>query len=365
MAGWTGHIGKQRKMRPYEHFAKDHLGNVRVVFSPNGRSAMRVQEDHYYPFGMPMPYTHYASSSSTPNRLLYNSKELLNYLPGLRWYDYGARMYDAQVGRCYSIDPVAEVSRRFSPYSYCYDNPIRFIDVDGLIPIDEIVKGGKISSKFGHRNRQGKLEGHWGVDIGTFGKTGLPVRAAAGGIVEIVKWDRNKPESAKSGYGLYIVINHGNGYYTLYGHLQAGGVKVKQGDKVSNGQIIALSGNTGDSDGPHTHFEIINTNLAEGGLWVKENRIDPESIDDLEEYINNGYQNKETTVNEGYPTEIEEVIVTAKGPILLKPLDARLEDLLWQSVRPNAFGNTGRYNQPGRRCDQYYSDDFLKWYYGK
>ena len=140
MAGWTEHIGKQRKMRPYEYFAKDHLGNVRVVFSPNGRSAMRVQEDHYYPFGMPMPYTHYASSTSTPNRLLYNSKELLNYLPGLRWYDYGARMYDAQVGRFYSVDFKAEKFYSISPYAYCNNNPIRFIDPTGMEFTDDAWK---------------------------------------------------------------------------------------------------------------------------------------------------------------------------------------------------------------------------------
>ena len=131
MAGWTGHIGKQRKMRPYEYFAKDHLGNVRVVFSPNGRSAMRVQEDHYYPFGMPMPYTHYVSSSSTPNRLLYNSKELLNYLPGLRWYDYGATMYDAQVGRFHTVDFKAEKFYSLSSFTAFANNPLLFVDLTG------------------------------------------------------------------------------------------------------------------------------------------------------------------------------------------------------------------------------------------
>lgn len=131
MTGWTEHISKQHIRRPYEYFAKDHLGNVGVVFKPYGRSAMRVQEVHYYPFGLPMPYTHYASSSSTPNRLLYNSKELLNYLPGLRWYDYGARMYDAQLGRFYTIDPLAADYDNLSPYGYCSGNPIKYIDFNG------------------------------------------------------------------------------------------------------------------------------------------------------------------------------------------------------------------------------------------
>lgn len=121
----------------YEYHLKDHLGNTRVAYiaGTNGAAEVKQQAD-YYPFGMMISNTAEAYAAND-NDYLYNGKERQDNLLGgvnLDLYDYGARMYDPQLGRWHNVDPLAELSRRWSPYSYCYNNPIRFIDPDGMLP---------------------------------------------------------------------------------------------------------------------------------------------------------------------------------------------------------------------------------------
>jgi len=98
----------------------------------------------------------------------------------------------------------------------------------------------------GHKSQS--LHGYNAVDISTEGKS-LTLYAAAAGQVMIAKtygWN--------GGYGKYIIISHYNGTQTVYGHLSQ--VLVNEGDVVYQGQVIGLTGNTGNSTGPHLHFEI-------------------------------------------------------------------------------------------------------------
>jgi RHS repeat-associated protein len=119
----------------HEYNLKDHLGNTRIVFAahPHGQPEV-MQQTSYYPFGMTLQQQNFGGVQSQPNKHLYNSKELQDdELAGvsLDWYDYGARMYDAQIGRWHVVDPHAERYASWSPYNYVYNNPINGIDPDG------------------------------------------------------------------------------------------------------------------------------------------------------------------------------------------------------------------------------------------
>jgi RHS repeat-associated protein len=107
----------------YQYNLKDHLGNNRVSMDNTGV----LQEDEYYSFGL----RNAKYDASNNNRYLYNEKEIQVDLANQ--YDYGARFYDPVIGRWTSVDPLAEMSRRFSPFVYGNNNPIRFIDPDGMI----------------------------------------------------------------------------------------------------------------------------------------------------------------------------------------------------------------------------------------
>lgn len=103
---------------------------------------------------------------------------------------------------------------------------------------------GTLSSRFGQRgSRQ-----HKGIDL--CGKEGDDITAADGGIIVYSDWE--------TGYGYVVKIDHQNGYTTFYAHCSE--LFVKVGDKVSKGDLIAAVGNTGNSTGPHLHFEIRENN---------------------------------------------------------------------------------------------------------
>jgi RHS repeat-associated protein len=115
----------------YEYNVKDHLGNTRLAYSDLNNDSFVTKNEilqvaDYYPFGMRFePVT----ELGTDNKYLYNGKEEQE---DTKWYDYGARMYDPALGRWHVPDPLAEYHYNMSPFNYCMNNPIRYIDPFGL-----------------------------------------------------------------------------------------------------------------------------------------------------------------------------------------------------------------------------------------
>ncbi|MFC5650502.1 murein hydrolase activator EnvC family protein [Paenibacillus solisilvae] len=106
----------------------------------------------------------------------------------------------------------------------------------------------RLSSPFGYRIHPitGRKKLHAGMDMAV--PKGTSIYAAESGVVIVAQW--------WNGYGNCVIIDHGGGLWTVYGHIRNGGIQVEKGQKVKRGQKIAEVGSTGDSTGNHLHFEV-------------------------------------------------------------------------------------------------------------
>ena len=120
-----------------------------------------------------------------------------------------------------------------------------------------------ISSRFGWRTLYGRANWHGGVDIAGYNIYGKPIIASNTGQVRLVRY-------YTTGYGYHVMIDHGDNNWTVYGHMSS--IAVTEGEWVAQGQVIGYVGSTGNSTGPHLHFEI---------------RINGEKVDPLQ-YISYG-----------------------------------------------------------------------------
>ena len=125
-----GYVTFDKNQQPeFHYYLKDHLGNIRVVF--NERDLVE-QVTHYYPFGGSFG----DGVGSSVQDYLYSGKELTRF-NALNWYNFGARWYDPAILRWNGVDKLAEKYKPVSPYSFCLNNPIRYVDLDGRAPGDK------------------------------------------------------------------------------------------------------------------------------------------------------------------------------------------------------------------------------------
>ena len=156
----------------YHYYLKDHQGNNRVVINHNGN----VEEtNYYYPFGGVFV------SSQNVQAYKYNGKEF-DTKKGLNLYDYGARQYDAAIGRFTTMDPMAEKYYAVSPYAYCVNNPIKYIDPNGMTLV------------IWYKNNDGKLVSYK-YSGGNTGNSNSFVKAV------VTAYQYNKQNGSKAGNG--------------------------------------------------------------------------------------------------------------------------------------------------------------------
>jgi murein DD-endopeptidase MepM/ murein hydrolase activator NlpD len=122
----------------------------------------------------------------------------------------------------------------------------QYLDVLKSLPLGRPVPG-EISSRFGSRIDPLIKEGAFHPGLDFRGRAGDKIKATADAVVKKVCYDED--------YGRHVILSHGNGFETLYAHMQK--ILVKEGEKVKRGQAIGLVGNTGRSTGPHLHYGVL------------------------------------------------------------------------------------------------------------
>ncbi len=208
----------------YYYNLSDHLGNVRVVVGDDA-NATQIQTNDYTAFGVAI------SSDISKNKYLYNGKELQD---GTNWLDYGARMYYPELGRWMAVDPLAEKGKRWSPYTYAFDNPLRFIDPDGMQAKDVFITGPERDKAFEQLQASTNLSLSINKETGKVTATG-EAKTEADKTLQQATTDPN------------VIVN----------------IKATDKNVVSYTPAIGIfNGNTKGGDGKVNTSQIINPNLT-------------------------------------------------------------------------------------------------------
>lgn len=168
----------------------------------------------------------------------------------------------------------------------------------------------RLTSSFGTRRHPvlGRVRMHKGVDYGA--STGTPIMAAGDARVASVGW--------QGGYGRAVVLDHGRGYTTLYGHMSRFG-KVRPGQRIPQGTVIGYVGSTGLATGPHLHYEFRVNGVHRNPLSITMPPPEPLSGAALAQF------RAQTSVALARIQEVENIIYADAGPAPGKPLEAKKE----------------------------------------
>jgi hypothetical protein len=277
------------------------------------------------------------------------------------------------LGRFHTLDPLAVGAPRITPYFYAHNKPINCIDHNGL----------------------------WAIQVGYTFRGACPIAYGFGfsGALEVgLILDENNDlvayvTAALGGsYGGSLSRSLAGAYYPgakTWHDLMGMGLDAGFSTNVFSGQWEASFANSGLKHGgsvglpiPGSSFSVGSSAYADVTFTGRMEDFGIKNISDIKEYmvvkvaqmmmitkkqarmilelLQKEFEKKK---KENKPIELPEVTVYGTKPKSMKDYEKMMEDLLWMGVRPNANGNTGRYNKPGRSSDKNYSDDFLKWYY--